>query len=245
MTIDASPPTASPSDRLREPAQGDCSTLEVARQLGMAVRSVQLMVDRGELTAWRTPGGHRRIARRSVEAWLARREQPAEAPAAGLPAMTLSMSPALTAARPTPAQLAPAKAPRILLIEDSAHHQNLVRLLVRQTLPQAELHTADDGIAGLAMAGRLSPDVLIVDILLPGIDGATLITSLRSQEPFAGCHLIVVTSLDADQRGPYAFALQGLSVIHKDRLVAELPGRLIDWSQSARNDAAAGPPPAA
>jgi CheY-like chemotaxis protein len=32
---------------------------------------------------------------------------------------------------------------------------------------------ADDGIAGLAMAGQLQPEVLIVDILLPGIDGGT------------------------------------------------------------------------
>ena len=49
----------------------DCSTVEVARRLGLAVRSVQTMVDRGELQAWKTPGGHRRIARTSVERWLA------------------------------------------------------------------------------------------------------------------------------------------------------------------------------
>ena len=41
--------------------------------LGMAVRSVQLMVDRGLLQAWRTPGGHRRIDSRSVQRWLGER----------------------------------------------------------------------------------------------------------------------------------------------------------------------------
>jgi excisionase family DNA binding protein len=45
----------------------DFTTLEVARLLGMSVRSVQLMVDRGELEAWKTSGGHRRIARASVD----------------------------------------------------------------------------------------------------------------------------------------------------------------------------------
>lgn len=49
------------------------TTREVARMLGMAVRSVQLMVDRGELQAWKTPGGHRRIDRGSVERWQAAR----------------------------------------------------------------------------------------------------------------------------------------------------------------------------
>lgn len=48
----------------------ECSTRDVAQVLGMAVRSVQLMVDRGELQAWKTPGGHRRIARASVQQWL-------------------------------------------------------------------------------------------------------------------------------------------------------------------------------
>ena len=78
----------------------------------------------------------------------------------------------------------------------------------------------------VAMAGRLQPQVMIVDILLPGIDGATLITSLRSHPQFAGIQLIVVTSLDDAGRAPYAFALAGLPVIHKTRLVAELPARL-------------------
>jgi DNA-binding response OmpR family regulator len=85
---------------------------------------------------------------------------------------------------------------------------------------------ASDGIVGLAMAGQLQPRVMIVDILLPGIDGATLITSLRSHPQFAGIQLLVVTSLDDEARAPYAFALQGLPVIHKTRLVAELPARL-------------------
>jgi CheY-like chemotaxis protein len=112
---------------------------------------------------------------------------------------------------------------RVLLIEDSIHYQNLMGLLLRKHFPGIELHTANDGIAGLAMAGQLQPQVLVVDILLPGIDGATLITSLRSHPQFAATRLIVVTSLDEAQREPYAFALAGVPVVHKPRLVTDLP----------------------
>lgn len=185
------------------------TTLEVAKMLGMAVRSVQLMVDRNELEAWKTPGGHRRISRASVERWMS--TQGAERTA------QLSSAPA------TPAS---GRASKILLIEDSIHFQNLVGLIVQQHFPGVVLHVANDGITGLALYGQTQPDVLIVDILLPGIDGATLITTLRSHPQFSRSHLIVVTSLDEQQREPYAFALQGVKVIHKPRLVAELPAAL-------------------
>jgi excisionase family DNA binding protein len=183
-----------------------CSTTEAAQRLGMAVRSVQLMVDRGELQAWKTPGGHRRILRSSLDAWLSSRA----GPAGGSPA------PAVSEARPM----------TLLLIEDSVHFQNLISLIVKRELPGAELHVASDGIAGLALAGRLEPDVLLIDILLPGIDGAALITSLRSHPQFARSRLIVVTALDEAQRAPYAFALEGVPVVHKTALVTELPALL-------------------
>jgi excisionase family DNA binding protein len=201
-------------------APDDFTTFEVARALGVSVRSVQLMVDRGELEAWKTSGGHRRIAAASVDRWRSSRslvksaagqdEPEPSAPAPGL--------------RGTSTQR-----PRVLLIDDSTHFQKLISLLIRQQFPQVELHIADDGIAGLALYGQLQPQVLIVDILLPGIDGATLITSLRSHPQFANSHLAVVTSLDEAQRAPYAFALEQVPVIHKPRLVAELPGLLRTW----------------
>lgn len=216
------------------------TTIEVAGLLGMAVRSVQLMVDRGELEAWKTPGGHRRIARESVERWLAGRgvAAPARAPtppqevlAAVAPATALpSRAPARQAAHPPPH----GEPLRVLLIEDSVHFQNLVSLLVKRELPGADLHVADEGISGLAMAGRFEPHVLLVDILLPGIDGAALITSLRSHPEFQGSQLIVVTSLDEAQRAPYAFALDGVPVVHKSRLALDLPNLLAAAAKNAR-----------
>ncbi len=209
------------------------TTLEVAKMLGMAVRSVQLMVDRNELEAWKTPGGHRRISRASVEHWInTRGHSGADAAAAAVSPPTASGSHPVRADRPL-AQQGASSLPQILLIEDSVHFQNLVGLIVQQHFPGVVLHVASDGIAGLALYGQTQPDVLIVDILLPGIDGATLITALRSQPQFARSQLIVVTSLDEQQREPYAFALQGVKVIHKPRLVAELPAALSACLQPA------------
>jgi excisionase family DNA binding protein len=196
--------------RPSEPAP-QCSTLEAARLLGMAVRSVQLMVDRGELEAWKTPGGHRRISRASLDAWLGARQGGAAAPARS----------AATAA----ASVAGGNG-RVLVIEDSRHYQTLVSLLLREHFPNLTVKLADEGVSGLALAGQWQPQVLIVDILLPGIDGATLIMSLRSHPQFAASRLIVITSLDGGDLAPYRFALEGVTVVHKSRLVTELPLRL-------------------
>src|SRR3989475_10075373 len=81
------------------------TTAEVAKLLGMAVRSVQLMVDRGDLEAWKTPGGHRRITRASVERWRGRQGD----------AATTSGAPA---AAPAPAPAQAGTGPRVLLIEE-------------------------------------------------------------------------------------------------------------------------------
>lgn len=204
----------------------DCSTLEAARLLGMAVRSVQLMVDRGDLEAWKTPGGHRRIARSSVDRWLAQRQgvavaAPAAKPVGGLPAAHAT---AVRAAAPMAGRASGRG--QVLVIEDSKHYQNLVSLLLREHFPSLAVTLADEGVSGLALAGQLQPQVLIVDILLPGIDGATLILSLRSHPQFAASRLIVITSRDEADREAYRLALEGVAVVHKSRLVTELPVRL-------------------
>ena len=202
-----------------ESPRNDVTTIEAARLLGLAVRSVQLMVDRGDLQAWKTPGGHRRISRESLDRWRAGDRPAPPAPGAADAAGVLPSQPPVSrvAARLT------GDHPRVLLIEDSIHFQNLIGLLMRQKFPEVELRIASDGIVGLAMAGEFQPDIMMVDILLPGIDGATLITSLRSHPQFRNVQVIVVTSLAPDALAPYAFALAGVSVVHKPRLVAELP----------------------
>lgn len=75
-----------------------------------------------------------------------------------------------------------------ILIADTAE---LWRDRLAKTLGEScEVHTCADGEVALAMAERIRPDVLILDLLLPGMDGLALIKRLREWE---GCpHFIVV-----------------------------------------------------
>lgn len=208
----------------------DCTTVEAAKMLGVSVRSVQMMVDRGELEAWKTAGGHRRIARFSIDRWRQSRSIAPPIPSAGL-ADRSGASVRLQAIESRPRCVS--SAPRVLLIEDSVHFQKLVSMLFERCFPGAELHIADDAIAGLAQFGQLQPDVLIVDILLPGIDGPSLINSLRSSAHFSRSRIVVITSLDEAERAAYSFALGRLPVIHKPTLATALPALLEQWLAAA------------
>lgn len=178
----------------------DCSTVEAAAILGLSVRSVQFMVDRGELPAWKTPGGHQRISRAALEHWRQKRET-------GRVPVTDSRV-------------------RVLLIEDSLHFQSLVSLLLAERLPGVALEVADDGITGLTMTATQAPDVLLVDLLLPGVPGATLIEAMRQHPRFKHIPVIVLTSLDEPDLAPFEAALAGLPVVSKARLTRELLGHL-------------------
>ena len=77
---------------------------------------------------------------------------------------------------------------RVLLVEDSADVRRMLRL--RLELDGHEVHEADDGNTGLAEAFRLQPDVAVIDIGLPGLDGWELTRRLRTAE--AGRRMILV-----------------------------------------------------
>ena len=217
------PSTSNPHMQL--PPHDTFTTREVAKQLGLAVRSVQLMVDRGDLVAWKTSGGHRRISRESVQRWLSKTS--GNAPAVDVP-KTLAIRNAGRRAEdaskgPIRRRSTDSRHPTVVLIEDSNHVQAIIRVLLQQSHPEVALHVAGDAMVGLSMCGALRPDVLIVDIMLPGIDGPTLIHSLRSQPHFERIQIVVVTSLDETHTAPYAFGLEGIPVIEKTKLTEELP----------------------
>ncbi|WP_031294974.1 excisionase family DNA-binding protein [Sphingobium ummariense] len=58
------------------------TTTQAARLLGVSVRTAQLLIEGGSLPSWKTPGGHRRVYRRDVEAIIAGNPATTERPSA-------------------------------------------------------------------------------------------------------------------------------------------------------------------
>jgi two-component system, OmpR family, alkaline phosphatase synthesis response regulator PhoP len=69
--------------------------------------------------------------------------------------------------------------PRILVIDDEP---SIVKLVSAYLKPEGyEVHTAADGTTGLKAARAFRPDIVILDIMLPGMDGLELLQHLRRE----------------------------------------------------------------
>jgi excisionase family DNA binding protein len=180
------------------------SSMEAAALLGLATGTVQRMFDDGDLQGWKTKGGHRRVYRSSVEMLLAQRASSADSSVGPGPVGTSGAS-------------------RLLIIEDSSYYRSLLSDLLADHFPGLQVETAIDGYSGLAKLGEFRPQILLLDIMLPGLDGAALLTSLRHNEAFSGLHIIVVTALSDEELAPFQFALGAVPVIKKLNLVTQLP----------------------
>ena len=78
---------------------------------------------------------------------------------------------------------------RILIIDDEP---SIVNLITAYLKPEGyEVHTAMDGPAGLKAARAFKPDLIILDIMLPGLDGIELLSRLRRE---SDVYIILLTA---------------------------------------------------
>jgi len=148
-----------------------CSTSEAAQMLGVSLGTVQQMVENGLLDAWKTAGGHRRIRITSVEAFLRKRHNGPMQNTGNL---------------------------RVLVAEDDLVMQTLYqRTLATWDMP-IEVKIVGSGFDGLLEIGREVPDLLVSDLVMPGLDGFAMIRKLRSEPQLAHMDIIAVTGLSAE-----------------------------------------------
>ncbi len=148
------------------------STTQAAKLLGVSLGTVQQMVEDGLLQAWKTTGGHRRILRESVQTHLACR---------GV----------------LPGNSTKSCEVRVLIAEDEPLFRELYQgTMGKWGLPLC-IEMVDNGFDALLAVGRQAPDVLILDLTLPGMDGFQMVRALRANTALAGMDIIVISAMEA------------------------------------------------
>ena len=87
--------------------------------------------------------------------------------------------------------------PRILVIDDDPAISELVA--VNLEMAGYDVSQAEDGIKGQALALQLQPDLIMLDLMLPRVDGFTVCQRLRRDERTAEIPVLMLTALSQTQ----------------------------------------------
>jgi PAS domain S-box-containing protein len=87
---------------------------------------------------------------------------------------------------------------KILAIDDNPDNLFSLKALVLDTFPNAIIYTADDGNNGLTIALAEDPDLILLDILMPGMDGFEVCQKIKADKKMCDIPVIFVTSLTDD-----------------------------------------------
>lgn len=148
------------------------TTIQTAKLLGVSVRTVQLWVENGTLEAWKTAGGHRRIVAQSVDDYIQRQ---------------------------TTSNSGSSDNKRVLVVEDNPTVCKFYEAAIKSWDLPIDVVVKQNGFDGLVEIGRQTPDLLIADIYMPGMDGLQMIRSLYKSEQMASDRIIVISGLSSEE----------------------------------------------
>ena len=120
--------------------------------------------------------------------------------------------------------------PRVLIIDDNADLREYIASLLA---PGYQISTANDGLHGLAVARNELPDIILSDVMMPGLGGIDLVRELRADVRCASIPVILLSA-----RAGQESAIEGLDSGADDYLVkpfsaAELLARVRTHTQLA------------
>ena len=182
------------------------STVAISKMLGVAVASISKWIDAGQLKAGRTPGGHRRVAKEDLIAFLRRQNLP------------------------VPPELSPPPV-RVLVVDDEESITAWLAEEIKTAHPEFEVLQAGDGYAAGEIVALSKPNVVILDLRMPGIDGFEVCRRIKSREETKGISVIAITAHPSDQArhrileaGATAYFTKPLDI---EALLAEVESALV------------------
>jgi len=116
---------------------------------------------------------------------------------------------------------------KILIVEDNENNRCLFRDIL--TFHGYEVSVAADGQEGVALARELMPDLILMDIQMPGMDGITANGILKGDPATSGLKIIALTSF-AMQGDQEKFLAAGFDYyLSKPINTRELPDLVKQW----------------
>jgi adenylate cyclase len=128
---------------------------------------------------------------------------------------------------------------RILVVEDDESTRALLRdMLVKEG---CTIDEAEDGLAALARVDAARPDLVLLDLMMPRMDGFQFVEALRAKPGMAGIPIVVLTAMELGDQERRRLAGETEKVLRKslhsrEELAAEVR-RVLAAAQEGRGDA--------
>jgi excisionase family DNA binding protein len=180
-----------------------CGTSKAAELLQLSVGTVQGLVDKNILHAWVTQGGHRRISLESIQNYQLQQQK--------LPALDRLMNDRL----------------RDMVVDDD----NVTRHLLQDTClavhPHVDCCAMSSAIDALLQLPVFNPHVMLIDLLMPEVDGWELVKRVQQQKDYAKLQIITLSALSKEELQNRGGPPQGSQFIAKPVDLGWLRGYLL------------------
>jgi excisionase family DNA binding protein len=174
-----------------DPGDGYCGTSYAAKLLNLSVGTVQTLVEKNELQAWKTQGGHRRISLQSVEDYQRRHRIQSNS--------ILNSNERL----------------RVLVVEDDDSLLRTFQAHFDKWDLAIDATCMTSAIEALLDLPVLKPQVLITDLRLPGVDGFELIRRLNQHPQLSGMAVLAMTGMSAADVARKGGLPEGVQMLRK------------------------------
>ena len=142
---------------------------DIAKICDVGVNAVQKWLIAGKIPSSKTPGGHYRVRGEDLAGFL----------------KSLNISiPGISSA--TDRKL-------ILIVEDDAPTRRFIRRLIEKEFPEFEIHEALDGYEAGFKTKALKPSLLVLDLLLPCLNGIRVCRMIRADGNFKDTRILAIT----------------------------------------------------
>jgi len=121
---------------------------------------------------------------------------------------------------------------KILIVEDNVNNRSLFRDIL--IFHGYEVSVAADGQEGVDLARELKPDLILMDIQMPGMDGMTAGNILKRDAATSGLKIVALTSfaMRGDQEKFFAAGFD--AYLSKPISTRELPGLVKQWLEEKK-----------
>ena len=150
------------------------STFAIAKMLYVDPGSVANWIDQEMLPAHRTPGGHRRVDVDDLVRFLRVHKMP------------------------IPKELA-AASPKVVVVDDEVAVTRMISRAIKAAHPEYEVIEANDGFRAGAVVASQNPDVVILDLRMPGMDGFEVCSQIKGQESTRQVTVLAMTAYPSAQ----------------------------------------------